>query len=303
VNAHVGIDGLTTLRRIDPEDAALSAALCSLLRVSGMAAQLVDADGMMFAADGGVSFAVASINGKVPIVSLDRVTEAVAVLDTVDPLLTDVEAALGIPLDATAIGTAARGSIGVQLTRDDVSLILTVPGDHARRDEWIARAAVLPPSAPHMPVALSLNVSGPRLMITEASELASGDLLLIAQSATTTLQAPHLPAMTGAFDFSTGQFSLGQTGDLMPDDNAASDFMVPLTIKLPDRMTSAGSLSALVPGSTLPLGPLTEGMPVELRVAERLLARGELVQLGDRFAVLIEDRADINDAPIAGEGD
>ena len=81
----------------------------------------------------------------------------------------------------------------------------------------------------------------------------------------------------------------------MPDDMPASDFMVPLTIRLPDRMTSAASLSALVPGTTLPLGPLTEGMPVELRVADRLLARGELVQLGDRFAVLIESRADIAD--------
>lgn len=86
----------------------------------------------------------------------------------------------------------------------------------------------------------------------------------------------------------------------MSDDSPPNDFMVPLTIKLPDRMTSASSLSSLVPGSTLPLGPLTEGMPVELRVADRLLARGELVQLGDRFAVLIEDRADIHDAPSAG---
>jgi flagellar motor switch/type III secretory pathway protein FliN len=75
-----------------------------------------------------------------------------------------------------------------------------------------------------------------------------------------------------------------------------------LTIRLPDRMTSAASLSSLAPGTTLALGPLTEGMPVELRVADRLLARGELVQLGDRFAVLIESRADIAD-PVTAEDD
>jgi flagellar motor switch/type III secretory pathway protein FliN len=67
-------------------------------------------------------------------------------------------------------------------------------------------------------------------------------------------------------------------------------------------MTSAASLSSLAPGMTLALGPLTEGMPIELRVADRLLARGELVQLGDRFAVLIESRADIAD-PLTAEDD
>jgi hypothetical protein len=36
-------------------------------------------------------------------------------------------------------------------------------------------------------------------------------------------------------------------------------------------------------------------MPIELLVAGRPLARGELVQLGDRFAVLIEERAPIDD--------
>lgn len=302
MNAHVSIDGLVVLRRIDPQDAALGSAFCALLRAQGMAVQLVDANGVMFVTESGISFTVASIDGRTPIVSLDRVAEAVALLDAVDPALADVEAALGISLDATGLGAATPGAVGVRVTRDDDSLILAIPHDHTRRDEWMARAAALPPSAPHMPVVLSLDVAGPRLTVAEASELASGDLLLIHKNATATLQSPHLPAMTGAFDVATGQFSLGQTGDLMPDDTPASDFMVPLTIKLPDRMTSAGSLSALAPGSTLPLGPLTEGMPVELRVADRLLARGELVQLGDRFAVLIEDRADINDAPVVGEG-
>jgi flagellar motor switch/type III secretory pathway protein FliN len=192
-------------------------------------------------------------------------------------------------------------AIGIHVARDDFSLTLAVPRDHARRADWIARAAALPPSASHMPVAISLALAGPRLTVAEATALDAGDLLLIPQKAAAALRTPHLPDMTGAFDLSTGQFSLGQTGAAMPEHtpDPAADFMVPLTIHLPDRMTSAASLAALAPGVTLPLGPLKEGMPVELRVADRLLARGELVQLGDRFAVLVEDRADINDAPIA----
>jgi Type III flagellar switch regulator (C-ring) FliN C-term len=299
MNAHVGIDGLTALRRIDPDAAALDSALCALLRVTGMTVRLVDTDGIMFSSESGVSFAIASFDGRSPIMSPDRVTEAVALLDAVDPLLAAVEAALGVSLDATGMAAAARGSVGIQLSHKDDSLILAVPRHHACCDDWTARADALPPLAPHMPVAVSLDVAGPRLTVGEASELAVRDLLLIPRSAASTLQTPHLPVMTGSFDFSTGQFSFGQTGDTMSDDSPAHDFMVPLTIKLPNRMTSAASLAGLAPGATLSLGPLTEGMPVELRVADRLLARGELVQLGDRFAVLIEERADINDAPVS----
>lgn len=300
MNAHVGIDGLTALRRVDPDEAALGAALCTLLRAAGMTVRLIDApDDAAFTTDDDVAFAIRSINGNAPTVSPTRVSEAVAALDAIDPLLVDIEVVLGLSLDPTSLGGLTAAAINVCVTRDDFGLTLAIPRDHPRCGEWIAAANAAPPSTPHMPVVIALLVAGPRLSVTDANDLASDDLLLIPQSAAATLRTPHLPAMTGAFDFSTGQFSLGQTGDPMPDDMPASDFMVPLTIKLPDRMTSAGSLSALVPGATLSLGPLTEGMPVELRVADRLLARGELVQLGNRFAILIEDRADINDVPMA----
>lgn len=302
MNAHVGIDGLTALRRIDPEDAALGAALCALLRAAGLTVRIVETCGLMFETDSGVSFAVVSIDGRVPVFSVERVGEAVAVLDAIDPFLVEVETALGISLDATGMGPSDASFVGVHIDRGGSSIMLAAPHYHARRADWIARAAALLPSASHMPVAVSLGVAGPRLTVLEASALSAGDLLLIPQNAAATLQALHLPELTGAFDFSTGRFSTGQTGAMMPDDKSNADFMVPLTIQLPDRMTSAASLAALAPGATLALGPLTEGMPVELRVAGRLLGRGELVQLGDRFAVLIEARADIHDAPIMEAG-
>jgi hypothetical protein len=94
VNAHVGIDGLTALRRIDPDDAALGTALCALLRTAGMTVRLVATDGVMFATEGNVSFAVGLIDGQAPILSATRVAEAVAVLEATDPLLVEVEARL-----------------------------------------------------------------------------------------------------------------------------------------------------------------------------------------------------------------
>lgn len=305
MNAHVGIDGLTALRRINPDDAALGAALCMLLRASGMTVRPVAAPAhdAMFMTQGGLGFVIDSINGQTPQLSPSRLTETVAALDVSDPLLVDVEAALGLSLDATDMGQSATIAVGIHVARDDIGLTLAVPRNHANRADWIARAATMTPSAPHLPVIVSLFISGPRLTVADTNDLSSGDLLLIAQSATATLQTAYSPAISGAFNFSTGQFMHSQTGAIMSDDTLATDFLVPLTIKLPDRMTSAASLADLVPGTTLPLGPLTEGMPVELRVADRLLARGELVQLGNRFAVLIEDRADINDAGAAAGDD
>ena len=71
-------------------------------------------------------------------------------------------------------------------------------------------------------------------------------------------------------------------------DSPARDFAVPLTIRLPDRMTSAASLAALRPGTTLPLGPLTDGMAVELLVAGRPAStRGALVRWDEHPAASV----------------
>ncbi len=147
-----------------------------------------------------------------------------------------------------------------------------------------------------VPVVFRLLVEGPRLPVAEAGDLAPGDLVLLAARPGATLDADNGTAFAGQCDLSSGSFTPHpQGGPMAADSSAPRDFAVPLTLRLPDRMTSAASLAALRPGMALPLGPLTEGMPVELLVAGRPLARGELVQLGDRFAVLIEERAAIDD--------
>jgi len=76
------------------------------------------------------------------------------------------------------------------------------------------------------------------------------------------------------------------------------DFAVPITLRLPEQRVSAAALADLRPGVALPLGPVAEGMMVELLVAGSPLARGELVQLGDRFAVLIESRVDLAEGAV-----
>jgi flagellar motor switch/type III secretory pathway protein FliN len=296
----MAIDGLTALRRVEPGDAALGSALSMLLRHAGLQVQVVSADqaAPWFAAGEGAQFHIAAIDGRAVPLTPERISDSVTALASVDPMLIAVEGALGMSMDADAMTAEMPvDAVILSLAKGGNNLHLAIPVTHPRREDWIQRAATLPPSDAHMPCIVRIDAQGPRLSVAEASDLSDGDLLLIPNRTTATLIRPHVEPVAGMIDLTTGQFSAGQTGAPMTDDN--SGFLVPLTIRLPDRMTSAASLASLEPGTTLALGPLTEGMPVELRVADRLLARGELVQLGDRFAVLIESRADIADTVTA----
>ena len=292
MNANVRIDGLTSLRRVDPDEAALVQALCRLLE--GQLGAPADS-ATWFEAGEGLHFHIARIAGQAVPLSSDRISDAIAALDRVDPILIKIEGALGVSMDAAAIGDKTPDALIVLVHSNDDDIHLAIPRDHPRAAGWIEHAATMPPRDAHTPCLIHVEAVGPRLTIADASNLNDGDLLLIPNQTAATLIAAHIAPVVGMIDLTTGIFSAGQNGASMPDDTPATEFMVPLTIRLPDRMTSAASLSSLVPGTTLPLGPLTEGMSVELRVADRLLARGELVQLGDRFAVLIESRADIAD--------
>jgi Type III flagellar switch regulator (C-ring) FliN C-term len=298
------VEGLTALRHIDPAEAELGHALSTLLRHKGMRAQLVGAGTARgqtpwFPASDGTAFHVAAVAGCPVPLSAARIGDTVAALDSIDPLLVAVEGAWGLSMDSVAMVDALPADmVFVSAALDADEVLLGVALDHPRRSEWIAGAARLPPWNAQMPCVVRIEADGPRLSVGEATTLSSGDLLLIPNRTAALLRVGDRTPTDGMIDLTTGVFSAGETGAAMPDD--APDFLVPLTIHLPDRMTSAASLSVLVPGSTLALGPIIEGMQVELRVARRLLATGELVQLGDRFAVLVEVVADIADAP-AGE--
>jgi Type III flagellar switch regulator (C-ring) FliN C-term len=302
MSAAIAIEGLTALRRVDPGEAALGSALVAMLRHAGLEVRIErnpTQSAPWLTVGEGVAFHIASLDGQAVLLSADRISDTVAALDSLDPMLVVIERALGISMDTDAmVDMVSPDSVMIVVTTGGDIMYLSIPNAHARREGWIHDAASLPQRDVHMPCIVRIDAEGPRLPIGEANDLGGGDLLLVPNRAVATLIRPHLAPVAGMIDLTTGSFTAGQNGVSMPDDAPATapDFMVPLTIRLPDRMTSAASLASLAPGITLPLGPLTEGMPIELRVADRLLARGELVQLGDRFAVLIEERADIVDA-------
>ncbi len=286
------------LPRIDPAQDALAGAVARLLEHAGFAVDILAAPprGSWFACADGVQFrpGAAALHPE-------RVAEAAAVLDAAEPLLLALEQALGLHLEPDTIEDASDApALHLALTREDHAATLLLPCAHPHARNWIAEAEGLTPPAARLPVLVRLLVQGPRLGIAEAGGLAAGDLVLIDPRPRATLEAPHF-RQAGQADLTACTFTPYPDGAPMDSSDAAPsprDFAVPLTLRLPERLTSAAALADLRPGVALPLSPIAEGMPVELLVAGSPLARGELVQMGDRFAVLIESRADLVEAMV-----
>ncbi|MBB5710911.1 FliM/FliN family flagellar motor switch protein [Sphingomonas xinjiangensis] len=283
------MNALVGLPKVDPEVSAFGQAISRLLEASGFTTQLVPAPGIgpWFSCLDGSRFRLAEA-----MLHPERIAEASALLDTAEPLLSAVESTLGLALEPeNIIADLGDNSAVVGFARDHASGEIALPLDHPLRAQWEVRAAALPPLLATMPMLAQLMLRGPRLPIAEAGELAPGDLVLISAR-----PGAMLDETSGQFDFFSGTFTPHPQGAPMNDASSSSrDFAVPLTLRLPERMVSAASLADLRPGMSLPLGPVTEGMQVDLLVAGRLLAHGELVQLGDRFAVLIDHRAAMDD--------
>ncbi len=294
MTAAAELDGLTALPRIDPHDAALGRALAATVGDTNIRAAIGGDRGAggWFCAEG-IDFAVAGQT----LLRAGRVDDAVALLDRIDPLLDHIEHRLGVALDPSDIVDTPRDdSVMITVGSGADTLWLAIARDHPQAPQWIAAADRAAADARALPCPLRFEIVGPRLAIAEAGALAAGDLILIAQAPLAKLIKPDGDSVAGQLTLATGLFTHAFQGSPMAEATAATqDFVVPLSIRLPDRMTSAATLAALVPGATLPLGPLTDGMPVTLLVGDRELARGELVQLGERFAILIEGRATIDD--------
>ncbi|MGK6318092.1 FliM/FliN family flagellar motor C-terminal domain-containing protein [Sphingomonas sp. DT-204] len=301
--ASAALDALTELPAVDPDAAALGQVLCTLIGSADLDAAVVrrpQAAHWFVTADG-LRFTLLRCEGRRALLDEARVGDAVALLDRAEPVLAALEAALELPLEPEALAPdQPERAVLVSFAREGTSGLVAVPPDHPARAGWEERARAVVPPADALPVVLRCLVQGPRLSVAEAGGLGGGDLVLVDARPCTRIERGDGGIVAGQLDLASGLFALHVHGGSMsesdsPSPGRASDFAVPLSIRLPDRMTSAATLAALRPGTTLPLGPFTDGLAVELLVADRLLAKGELVRLGDRFAVLIEERADLVD--------
>lgn len=175
-------------------------------------------------------------------------------------------------------------------------------------------------SLANLPVPMQLTMIGPSLSIEDAAGINPGDLLLLpAPICSVKISIDHAffnsgSGISGRWNVSNGQFRYGQIsdqtkseiqgamsmdsdetsgsqangGDENTSERSAISMKVPVSIMLADQPIAASKLNQLTEGSTLDLMPLSEGLQVELKVAGQSIASGEVVKLGDRFAVLVD---------------
>lgn len=265
--------------------------------------------GQWFSTPQGCAFQIVVADGKAVSLEPSRLEVCVEALNAVDPLIDLIEDRLGLNLEPVALGpiTAALPLLFIIEVFDAGSvqsriLIAACETDFnpAHLQMGLASRAADATSMP-CPFQVSLRTTG--LLVEEAAGIDRGDLLLLEKKPAADISWP-IDATTGIavekrvgwLDMETGTFGCAIAGEnSMIDATKFGGFSVPVTIALPARTTSLESLSALQPGASLPLGAITEGLIVEVSVGGRPIARGEIVQIGDRFAVHIEERIDMDD--------
>lgn len=210
------------------------------------------------------------------------------VLDRAEDWLQRIEDASGLAAEFVRHGPLAGPAVAVRLHAAECGGdTLLVP---------LAPPAPVPASAPQV---AALAVVATRLSLEDAEALSAGDLLLLeAGTWPASVERAGLAAPAILFDPATGRLSPSRLAP-PPQENTPlmatephTALRVPVTLRLPDLLLPQEALGTLAAGGTLELGPLGEGLWVDLAVAGRYLARGELVTVGDRFAVLIADPAD-----------
>jgi Type III flagellar switch regulator (C-ring) FliN C-term len=308
------IDGLTDLRQIDPGQADAINLVLNLLdghpfdNDAIITAQRTQSNATgWFGTDSGASFHIALADGQSVMLDASRVDSSVSALDAVDSLLDVIETGLGVILEPVSFSRDADPDTPLfQISTPEHQILLSLPIASLDIAYLIERAKAISPAATHMPCICELSIVGAYLDIDDAAGLATGDLIILATPAKAQLIWAS-GVSTGIVDLTTATFAPHRPDGETMSAERSGGFNVPITITLPKQTTSAASLAGLKPGSTLALAPITNGLQVTLAVAGRSFASGELVQVGDQFAVLIEQRTDMDDLidvePMAEDGE
>lgn len=307
------IDGLKNLPVLDPVRAEITNRLIALLNgewvEDGQHRMLLTEASVSnrktnpwFETSAGLTIHIASANGARAVYAHDRLDDIVVALDAIDPLLTVVERCIGRSLEPLGLvdeveGEAIYLSIALYVEKQERDRIdLAIPMTALNMDFLTTATPVGTPVLRDIPSVITHLVRASDLPIDEAAALTTGDMILMGARSQSRLEWSG-GASDGVFDFESGAFSIGLiSGEDMNDDAGRSDgnFSVPISIRLPSRALSLETVASLKPGATLPLEPITNGLGVDILVGGRVLAKGEIVQVGSQFAVLIEGRMDLN---------
>ncbi len=303
------IEGLQGLRRIDPVEADVVNLILLLLNAQpldggeAMSASRREISGAGWFETGtgtGTGFRIVRADGRDFVLQPNRIDDAVAALEASDSLIDRIEALLGLPLEPTGLlpGSPEYG-LGFRIETPQHCIDLALPLDRldlAHLNEQRGRALL---SAHDMPCAFDVSIIVADLPIDDAADLEPGDLVLMGQRVRARL-AWHSGAADGLVNLAAAHFAVSSGDENDMSNERPGGFSVPVTISLPPRTTSVEALAGLKPGSSLALGPIVEGLRVAVAVGGRQFAAGEIVQIGDQFAVLIESRAGMDDLNQSG---
>jgi flagellar motor switch/type III secretory pathway protein FliN len=240
--------------------------------------------------------------------------ELIAVLSANEALLAVIERALGVAAEFATYAPLGEDVPVITLRRD---------GAVQARIAVFTRLEPLP--SPPPPVLVRLACVGVRLSLADAERLEGGDMLVLtpgpwplAEEAESALTAPGLPPL--GFDPVTGKvaailspFSAASQGApfAMPTSETPAGLTVPVVVHLSDIAITQADLARLSETGTFDLGAVSDGLTATLLVGGRRIGQGDIVRLGDRFAVLLDHveaeatpgmEADENaPAPAAGE--
>ncbi len=230
----------------------------------------------------------------------ERVADIAAMLTSADALLAALERRIGVTLEPDQLRDTAPDDAHI-LTLDfhdaqglqhQLTLAFPAdfacPADSAQQDLNLTRATVT----------ATLECVVAALDVDDASTIGRGDLLILRGGHWSATLGTAFGAVSGRFDPFHSFFSVG-TGDPAQDQYAMSDedtggdggfgaLKVPVSVKLPDQGLTIEELGRLRAGLAVPVGPIAAGLEVQLMVAGRTIAIGELVRLGDQFAVHID---------------
>jgi flagellar motor switch/type III secretory pathway protein FliN len=310
--AKLAMRNTQSLKKLDPGKVGLTDAVLKLLsgEMDVMVASAVP-DAKVFVADDQMAFAVLSKTGNCILGSDESVDHACDMLDAADTLLSHAEKALGIMIAPVAIRPLPQSAffdedaLILQISDRDKILLLALQPDTEQSARWIEAARSTTPDLSAVPVPVIIEFEAAKLSVAETARIEGGDMLLLPRSVRalwqsalpSTVQLPrhaviNLQNMTLKFGGAYyDELETGMSDDDTYDDTkeTSASFNVPVTIRLPTQYIDAATLAGLHEGSSLQLGPLLQGLPVELLVGSRRIATGEIVEVGENFGVLIDN--------------
>lgn len=239
-------------------------------------------------------------DGTATILHAERIADIAALLTGADALLSALERRIGTAIEPDQLQDEAPTDAHIIALdfydKDGLRHQLTLafppafepPIDAGQSDLNMTRATV----------ATTLEAVVASLDIDDASAIGAGDLLILRGGNWGATLGTAFGAVSGRLDpfnnfFSVGNGDPAQEQSGMSDEETGGDggfgaLKVPVSIKLPDQGLTIEELGKLRAGLAVPVGPIAAGLEVQLTVAGRTIAIGELVRLGDQFAVHID---------------